>query len=95
MSLDAAQYDEIAQRLAHALKITRLVVERGLSAGGQLCYRSVGATELLGRLMQMGYRVSFISPDDGARQQIGGTDPAQRNLRLVDSSTVNGEDEDD
>lgn len=88
MSLDAVQYDEIAQRLAHALKITRLVVERAENQGGQKVYREIPADALLGRLMQLGWRVSLVPLEGGEPQQIGEPDPAQRNLRLMDSSTV-------
>jgi hypothetical protein len=81
--IDAALYTDLAQRLHHALKIARLVIERATSVQGQLVYQEIPADALLGRLMQLGWRVSLAPEGGGPPQPIGGPDPAQRCLQLV------------
>ena len=89
--MNATDLQDIAARLGHALTITGLTVERAQSIRGQLCYERIPDEALLGRLLQLGWRVSYGGP--GERPVSLGTDPAQRNLRLVDSSTVSDEEE--
>lgn len=56
--MNAAEYAQTAARLGQALREAGLLIERAESRGGTLYYTPVPAPALLGRLLQIGLRVS-------------------------------------
>ena len=62
--MNATDQAAIATRFVTALAGSGLVLERGLTIAGQLHYRPVAATEVLGRLLALGYRITLADPPD-------------------------------
>lgn len=92
--MNAADQADIAGRLAHALKVGGLTVERSRMIGGRLFYEPVPAEAFLGRILQMGLRVTYSLPGDAAAPTVlSGHDPAQVPLRLVGPGNNDHEDD--
>ena len=71
--MNSQQQQEIATRLMLALDAAGLTIEEGIQRGGNLvCWEPVSPMRLLGRWINMAWRLSVVPPNLEAQKNLHG-----------------------
>lgn len=80
--IDAAAYATVAARFHAACEKAGFILEKSYTEAGQLRYREVTPTQMLGHLLSLGYRVSMIRHNRVVDARVL-PDNTERTLRLI------------